>query len=250
MNDYIKKQWQRSLLISIPLILIMINGLIINPEIRKVFIIAMLFTLFILLYNLKTASSNMKAYFKSTSADLFIDQYKHIFSKKKLFTQDYEVWDCYFKSIIYCYYGCFDEASEVIGKINWNSKHSFLQSLEISINALIHYLRDGDYVEGLRLFRIAKTLRGENSGYLLSNADDEFVIICIDIGHLLTEEINLKAVENLEQKFKKVSIFQKILIAWCLSKVYKKMNRDKDSNDYIEYCRNTAPHCRPFLDNN
>jgi hypothetical protein len=148
---------------------------------------------------------------------------------------------------VYCYYGEFEKAIELLSKIEWNDKIPYLQSLELTIRVLICYLKNNDYMEGLRLSAVAQRLGEVTGNYPGVSKSSDFFDTYIQIGELLTGNYTDNAIDKLEERFKKSPLFPKVLIAWCLSNVYTKMNMEEKAIIMKDYCKKIVPHCKPLL---
>lgn len=245
-NEYLSNQWEKTLSFILALVLFMIMGVIINPSIRIPVIFGVAFAAAMTFSVRKKAKNLIEKYFKNESPDKLLNYFENSLNRSKKL-QDKEVWICYNKSLVCCYYGEFDRAIEFLGEIDWNDKVPYLQSLEISIKALIYYLKGDNYGEGLRLSIIAQRLGEVSGNYPGVSKSRDFFDTYIQIGELLSGNYSSKVIDNLEEKFKKSPLFLNILIAWCLSNVYTKMSTEEKAITMRDYCEKTVPHCKPLL---
>lgn len=140
-----------------------------------------------------------------------------------------------------------DKVTQMLNEINWNARIPYIQSLELSINTLMCYIQFEDYKEGLNLSILSKELGSISSIYPGAKKSQDIYEIYIQIGELLSGNMDNIIIDSLEDKFKQSSIFVKPLIAYCLSKVYIKMNMMVKANEKIEYCKQAVPYCKSLI---
>jgi len=68
----------------------------------------------------------------------------------------------------------------------------------------------------------------------------------IQIGELLTGNVKEDLLQSLEIEFDNAKFFPKLLIAWCLSKIYMDIGVKDKSDKYKDYCAGNAPYCKPL----
>lgn len=189
--------------------------------------------------------NDLQTYFKYPTSERLLAYYDRMFSIRSV--EDNEVWLAYNKALVCSYYGEFEKALEFLKKIKWDNKIPYIQSLEISIRALINYLKPEDYQEGLRLSIVAQNMGQMSSKIPGSEKSKEFYQAYIEIGELLSGNVNEDIIRSLESKFDSSPFYPKVLIAWCLSNIYKKLDLTEKAEMMRNYCISKVPHCLPFI---
>lgn len=247
-KKYLKRMSIKRIGIYAFLGLYFLNIFINEPENIWIVYTSILIPLGLFAYIFKTNKSREAKMLKTKTIDMVIKSINKRFNSKIIrSSSEINVLYYYLKALAFCYYGCFDDATETINKVNWDKEESGHRSYSLIISALICYLQDGDYREGLRLSRIAHKIQESYGKPYANNYSLSFVTTMVNIGTLLNEESSHNDIENLEKMLKNVEPSQCLLIAWCLSIVYKKLGNDSKSKEYRDYCRDTAPYCTPFF---
>lgn len=245
-NDkYIIKHWKKLavylLIIGIVLLFSLINGLYAS-FIPTVILIAIALTFYF--YKKKSVKNSLQKYFQYETPEFLIDYYDKIYKMRKM--RDKDAWLVYNKALAYCYYGEFDIASSIMTTVDWNNRVPYIQSLELSIRALIHYLKHDNYKEGLRLSIIMQKLGDFSANVPGSTKARDFFEIYIQIGELLSGNIRENTIEGLEMKFENSPFYPKVLIAWGLANTYKKLSMNDKMEGMLNYCKKLVPYCKPL----
>lgn len=180
-------------------------------------------------------------YFKNNTPDKLIEFFDK--QQKRTTIENKEAAFAYNKALTYCYYGYFENAIELMSEVDWNSKPPIIQSLEISIDSLICYLKQENYEEGLRLSKIALNLSNVSKAFPGSSKSREVFEMYVEIGEILTGNTKESYIFSLENKFKKLPIFPKIIIAWGIANAYEQIGEKEKADAMLKYCINQAPFC-------
>lgn len=192
----------------------------------------------------KEVKIDLGDYFKKDSPEPLLECYSKIFSTSKIY--DGDAWLAYNKSLVLCYYGEFEKAKSFMEAIDWSNRPPHIKLLDFTIEALIDYIKPENYNCGLNLSIKMKEL-GDISKYVHNaKQNKEFCDTYVEIGELLTGNIKKDFMQSLELRFMYAQFFPKLLIAWCLAKVYLKLGDKYKSNQYIDYCISNAPYCKPL----
>ena len=241
-NDYFKELWKRNFSILIPAVIILV---LIGTQKPTYVIFALLFLIISYAFSFKNVNRNIENYFRSESPDKLVNYYIKTINTK---TQDRDVMLFFSNSIVYCYYGDFDKAMELLKDIKWNEKVPFLQAFEYLAKAQISYLRDKNFNEGLRLSLIAQQLSLTSKKYPGINTSNEGFDTYIQVGKILLDHNDQYILNELEAKFKNTKFFiQKVFIAWCLSIVYMMNQMNDHAQEMNEYCKKAVPYCKPMF---
>lgn len=244
-NKYILKHWISVLPTIVVLVLLMAFGVFNNPVTIGAVFGGCIFAIIIIFLVRSMGKKSIGKYLKDETPDRLITYYEKTF-KRARGLKDKDIWIVYNKSLVYVYFGKHDLALELLSKIEWKNKVPYLQSLEVSIRALISYLTK-EYSDGLRLSLVAQQLGEITINYPGVNKSREFFDTYVQIGELMTGNIAKERIDALEERFDKSPLFPKVLIAWCLSIVYEKMNNDDKVKDINKFLESTVPFCTPFL---
>ena len=247
-NEYISKMWIRTLSYIVPIVIIMSFGLLNGSSSDKQSVaFGIGFATVMLIAIILQTKGNIQRYFKFEIPNKLIEYYDKLFKNAEMI-QDKDALVCYSKAIVYCYYGEFDKALELMDKINWNDRVPYVQSFKVLIDALICYLRDNNYEEGLRLSITAQKLAETSKNFLGSSIGKDSYNTYIQVGELLIGNDNVDYLNEIEIKFQRTKNFmQKVLVGWCLSIVYTRMNKLDKANKMEDYCKKEVPYCKPFL---
>ncbi|MDD7795551.1 hypothetical protein [Clostridium sp. 'White wine YQ'] len=249
---YFSKVWIKSLLILIPIVCILSFGIIKNITNGNaqggILIIIIIVISVVLIYFIRNKGKEniSKRFQNETSAEL-LQYYDKIYSNLAPTLKDKDAMLIYSKCVVCCYYGEFDKVEQMLNEINWSFRISYIQSLEISIKALICYLQTENYNEGIRLSILSKQLGSVSDNVPGGNKTQNFYETYIQIGELLNGSIDNNIIESLEGKYKESPILIKPLIAYCLSKTYMKMNMKEKAGEKIQYCKQVMPNCKPLF---
>lgn len=244
-NEYILDQWKKLYPYGIIFILAILVTVISGNLLYSIPTLLFLFyASYFLKRNRQKVRGDLARYFQYNSPIPLIEYYSKSFTQSNI--QDKEVWLAYNKALVLCYYGRFAEAIQSLNDINWEQKVPYIQSLEISIKILIEYLKPGDYKEGLRLSYIIQRLGEITVDIPGSKETKDFYETYIEIGELLNGNIKDATIKSLEEKFERTQFYPRLLIAWCLAKVYKEIGNTELSSQKIKYVKSAIPFCQPL----
>ena len=246
-NDvYILNQWKRLYPYGIAAVIIIFVATISGNFLYSLPVLFfILYAIFFLSRNRQKVVGELERFLKYESPDPLIEYYGKVYNLSKV--QDKEIWLTYNIALVLCYYGRFDEAMQSLNVVDWEvQKIPYIQSLEVSIRALIEYLKPGNYREGLRLSYVMQRLGEINANVPGMKEAQDFYETYIEIGELLSGNIKEATIEKLEEKFKRTQLYPKLLIAWCLTRVYKDMGKSELSDEKASYIRSMAPYCKPL----
>lgn len=246
-NDYINKYWKKIILSFAFAIFLFIGGIVTkNYDVFAVFGIAFILAIANLIFQKRRFKGVLNNHFKNESPDQLINYYDKMFKKTKV--EDKDAFLAYNKALVYCYYGVFEKAIELIDKIDWDKRVPYIQSLELSIRALINYIKPEDYKEGLRLSLLSKELGHFSNKVIGSDKSKEFYEAYVHMGELLSGNTNdTLIIRNLEEQFQSTAFYPKALIAWCLANTYNKLGMHEKSKEMMDYCKQTVPYCKPLI---
>lgn len=193
-------------------------------------------------------NNDIEKYFLNETPEQLLNYYDNIYKRNKIKIADSDVSLNYIKSVICCYYGEFDKCREIIEEIDWEKRSPYIQSLELSVGALLCYLQSQNYKEGRRLSIISEQLGNMSDKVPGSQKTKSLYEVYVQIGEALNGNLDDKIIDNLEQQFNKSPILVKLLIGWGLSKAYDQLNMQEKSKEKLEYCRKAAPYCKPLFD--
>ena len=179
--------------------------------------------------------------FKSKSPEILLDYYESIFKSTK--TPDVDALLAYNKALVLSYFGDFDKAKIEMSKIDWESRIPYYQAINLSIMVLRNYLETNDYSEGLKLAKEMNRLGQMSTNIPGSKQAQEFCDTYIEIGELLTGNIQNSILDKLEEIFNNTQFSPKLLIAWCLGFTYNKKGMKEKSNQMLSFCKDVAPYC-------
>lgn len=246
-NDmYFLKRWCKTLLIISPIIFIFIWSIFESPKNIKQLSISIIVAMVFIYFIRKDGKKSIDKCFQCETSNQIIGRYDKIMNSRFSIITDKDAFLMYLKSLAFCYYGEFDKVDEMLEKVKWKDRSPYIQSLEISLKALRCYLDFKDYKEGLRLSVIAKELGDTSDKIPGSTKTKDFYETYIQVGELLNGNIQNSVIESLEIKSKKAPIFVKILILYCLSKVYTKLDLPDKAKEKIDHCKRIAPYCKPL----
>lgn len=251
-NLYFLRMWLKTLIIVIPIICALTFGIyknIVEGNIQESILIIISIVVAIGFFYFKRNKSRKyinRGFQYETSREL-LKYYDNIFSKQIPNLSDQDAWLTYSKCVACCYYGEFDKAMQMLNGISWNTKSPYIQSLELSIKALVCYLQSKDYKEGLRLSMLAQQLGHVPNQVPGNKKTQSFYESYILVGELLNGNIESNIIVSLEGKYNESPMLVKLLIGYCLSKVYMKMNMTEKAEEKIQFFKQIAPHCRPLF---
>jgi len=216
-----------------PFVILMVPRFIKDPvtSIGSLFIFLLLIILPIICLELRFRSC-----FKSKTADKLIKVYLY-WGTRMYFNEEFYI---YSKALIHTFYGEYENAQTSLDRVDWDSLPRDFQAKKYCIEALIQYLKPGDYSEGIALAERAALSGGFINRRL-------YKTIYVNIGYILTNEnIDQKIMTELENAFKRSFVFHKLLIAWALSNGFKKAGMDEKAMKYEMFCKRVAPYCFPL----
>lgn len=247
-NLYFLKIWGKTLIIVIPIILSLLYGISQNANNVKQIILAIIIVGIISYFFRNNTEKSIEKCFQCETSKQLLDYYNNIMKSKSMDIKDRDAMIVYCKSLSCCYYGEFDKVEQMLREITWNDRSPYIQSLETSLKALRCYLESKNYKDGLRLSIISKDLGVVSDKIPGSKKNKNFYETYVQVGELLSGNIQNDIIESLEIKLDKSPIFIKILISHSLSKVYMQLNRIEKAKEKIDYCKQVAPHCKPLFE--
>lgn len=207
-------------------------------------VLMVVFTIVMYYFIVQQQSVNVHfKFFHEPSPDRIISYYRKNYAAMRKF-KDKDAHEAYSIALVHVYYGDFNVAEDLIEGIDWDERSFMMQSMHMSMKALLAFMRDKDYQEGLRLSLIAQSLAHQMPEDARTKLNEEFHSIYVDVGILLAEGPKESAIQHLESRFEHASFYVKLLIAGCLAKVYGVLGRTEDQKMMLDYCQETAPYCK------
>lgn len=252
-NLYFLNVWSKIIISAIPMVLILFFGLFMS-ESRTTFsfnlvaiISAMVLAFLCRKMVMKKQKNDVDRYFKNETSEQLLNYFDNIYKKRNSKMPDKDAALAYTKSVICCYYGEFDKAKGFMQEVNWEKRSPNIQSLELSLRALICYLETQNYREGLRLSIISQQLGAVSNKVPGSEKSQKFYETYIQIGEILNGDIDNSVINDLEQEFDDSPILIKLLIGFSLSKAYNQINMPEKATEKLDYCKKAAPYCVPLF---
>ena len=152
----------------------------------------------------------------------------------------------YNMSVIHAYYGEFSEARMYIASIDWSNRPGEVAVMEFWALALLHYLDDENFQEGLSYARQAKAMIPVDDA-----APNAFTITqdaYVKVGEVLTKQFDRDVLHVLEGYLDSLQIFPQILIWWALGCGYTQLQEEERAATFFALAKDTAPHCPTFHD--
>ncbi|CDH91524.1 putative transmembrane protein [Clostridium botulinum B str. Eklund 17B (NRP)] len=251
-NLYFLRIGLKNLIIVIPILCVLTFGIyknIVEGNIQEgiFIIISIVFAIGFFYFKRNKSNEYINRGFQYETSKELLKYYDNVFSKHITNISDQDAWLTYSKCLVCCYYGEFDKAMQILNGINWSSKSPYIQSLELSIKALMCYLQSKDYKEGLRLSMLSQQLGHASNNISGNKKTQSFYESYILVGELLNGNIESNIIVSLEGKYNESPVLVKLLIGHCLSKVYIKMNMKEKAEEKIRFCKKIAPHCGPLF---
>jgi hypothetical protein len=143
-------------------------------------------------------------------------------------------------------YGNYSQAEEVMEKVDWTKQEPIYQALKFNINSLINYFNSNNF-EGLSFARQAKALATTSSMFLGSNKSQSTYEAYIEIGQILNGLTNETIIKSLNDRFIKLPLIPKLIIAWGLQNAYKQINNMDKFEEMKLFCTKNAPYCNALF---
>ncbi|WP_058303116.1 hypothetical protein [Gorillibacterium timonense] len=151
----------------------------------------------------------------------------------------------YNTALSYVFYGELDKAASVMNTIEWETKEPMFQALNDSIRSQIQYFTN-DIHSGLANARRAKALAATSS-FPGAKKSAEVYEAYVEVGEIVGWNRNDDLIRSLEQKYQKMPLLPKLIIAWGLMNGYHQRNETKKCEDMLEFCKSSAPHCKGLV---
>lgn len=240
-NIYLLKLWLIPILIGV----VVVSGVLVNVARGNYFFLIVLLIPFVYWFAKGNPSKEIDKLLQQSSPEKLVDYYKMTIKPEAF--ENGDAYLAYTIALAYCYYGEFDNAVNGMKHIDWGSRPPLIQSLDLVIQSLISYLKNGDFTKGLMLARKARELATASGNFPGSNQSKLAYDAYVEIGQVLTGFSNPQVVNSLELKLKKSShTLLKIPIAWGLACAYKNDNNMVKVEEMTRFCRTQAPFCNPF----
>ena len=181
--------------------------------------------------------------YKEPTPEKLIKYYKKTL-KKSVDDNSFAI-TAYSISMAHCFWGNFDIANEVMTAVNWEHKPDMFKIYPFLLKAIVIYLKEDNYLEGLRLVRKAKEYTTFTMKFPGRAKDENALSTYIEIGQILSGVCSYDIVSELDRKFNSSPyITIKLLTAWGLANAYKQLHNTEKEAEMLGFCRENAPYCK------
>lgn len=148
---------------------------------------------------------------------------------------------------IHAFYGEYEQARALIDSVYWKRRQAppLMQAQILTVEALLMYLEERDFVRGTALAREARDLGQVPDATPGAARTQRAFDAYVEIGEMLSGNHSPEVIDSLRAKLVKAPTLLKILIAWALETAYTDLGRAEDAAEMQQVRMQIAPHCLP-----